>query len=79
MAGTSEGAAKAAKTRKRNEGKNVFKKQGAKGGAHTKRGYFGTLKDQGRLDELKKVSLKGALATNQIKAKRKDQGTESGV
>lgn len=78
MAGTSEGSRKAALTRKKNEGKNVFKKQGAKGGKHPKRGYFGTLKDEGRLEELKAVSIKGAQATNKIKETRKGEGIESG-
>lgn len=79
MAGTSEGAKRAAITRKKNEGKNVFKKQGAKGGKHPKRGHFGTLKDQGKLDELKQISSKGALETNKRKAAKKDQGTAGGL
>lgn len=68
MAGNSESNKKAAATRKK-KNPNVFKEIGALGGAHPKRGYLGKLKDEGRLDELRTITKKGAEATNALKDK----------
>lgn len=78
MAGTSESTKKSAATRKKKD-KDAFKKMGAKGGAHTKRGYLGLLKDQGRTEELKKITQMGAKESHAAKAKRREQakGDES--
>lgn len=72
MAGTSEGQKKGAITRKKKD-VNAFKKLGARGGLAKKRGYLGKLKDEGRVEELRAVSAKGAAATNLAKAERKRQ------
>lgn len=58
----SAAAKKAAKTLKEKEGNDVHARFGTVGGRVRSRGYFGTLKDQGKTDEIKKLSQKAAEA-----------------
>lgn len=53
---------KAAATRKEREGDDVYSRIGSLGARHRTRGYFGKLKDEGKLDELKALSDKGVTA-----------------
>lgn len=62
MGQTSEGARKAAQTKKERYGTDVIKGWNSAGGKHRTRGYFGKLKDEGKLDELAEVSKKGGKA-----------------
>lgn len=71
---------KANKTRKERRGSNFDKKTGIMGGRKRTRGYFGQLKDQGKTDELKKISTAGAVASNTAQGKnRNDSGRDDGA
>lgn len=61
---------KAALTRKEREGENIHSRIGAIGGRHRKRGYFGTLKDQGKDRELKIIQRRGGQASKRKSAKK---------
>lgn len=62
---------KSEKTKKEKYGPDFHKRVGTVGGSRSKRGYFGTLKDQGKLDELKKLSHQGNEKSNAIQAERR--------
>lgn len=64
MAGNSIGGKKGNLTRKEKYGDDYFKRIGAIGGRARKRGHFGKLKDEGKIDELKALTQKGAKASN---------------
>lgn len=68
MTGSKIGAFKGADTKREKYGKNFFVKAGIKGGRRRGRGYFGMLKDEGRLDELKNLSRQGL----EVLKKKKD-------
>lgn len=51
---------KGALTTKEKHGSDFHKRTGIDGGRARSRGYFGTLKDQGKLDELKAISIEAA-------------------
>lgn len=71
---------KASKTRKERHGPHFDKKTGSMGGRKRTRGYFGQLKDQGKTDELKKISTAGAAASNTAQGKnRNDGGRDDGA
>lgn len=61
---------KGAKTRKENHGADVHSRVGRMGASLGTRGYFGKLKDEGKLDELKALSQKGIETREKRKAKR---------
>ena len=56
MAGNSLGTKKGKAKKVEQHGPDYFKRIGAIGGRARKRGYFGRLKDEGKLDELKSAS-----------------------
>lgn len=70
MAGNSEGTRKGNLKKVEKHGTDYFKRIGAIGGSARKRGYFGLLKDEGRLDELKAITSKGGLQKKPRKAKK---------
>jgi hypothetical protein len=70
MAGNSEGTRKGNLKKVEKHGTDYFKRIGAIGGSARKRGYFGRLKDEGRLDELKAITSKGGLQKKPRKAKK---------
>ena len=58
MAGNSESVKRSEKTKKEKYGTDYHARMGAIGGRARKRGYFGRLKDEGKLDELKALAKK---------------------
>lgn len=70
MAGNSESVKRSEKTKKEKYGTDYHSRIGAIGGSARKRGYFGRLKDEGRLDELKAITTKGGLQKKTRKAKK---------
>lgn len=56
----SAAAVKANKTSKEKYGPDHHKRIGAIGGSHSTRGYFGSLKDQGKTEELKTIAKNAA-------------------
>lgn len=73
MAGNREGARKALITRSKKHGADYYKRIGLAGGRLSTRGYFGKLKDEGRVEELKTLARKGVERSNEVQAKgRKD-------
>lgn len=70
MAGNSESVKRSEKTKKEKYGTDYHSRIGAIGGSARKRGYFGRLKDEGRLDELKAITTKGGLQKKPRKAKK---------
>lgn len=78
MAGNSEGTRKGNLKKVEKHGTDYFKRIGAIGGSARKRGYFGRLKDEGRLDELKAITSKGGLQKKPRKTKAK-KGTTTRV
>lgn len=67
----SEAGKRSAKTRKENHGNDTHARAGSLGGRARTRGYFGKLKDEGKIDELKTISSIGAKEANRVKkAKR---------
>ena len=50
---------KGAHTRKEKDGPDIHSRIGSMGASLGTRGYFGKLKDEGKTDELKKLSAKG--------------------
>lgn len=71
MAGNSESVKKGNIKKLEKHGPDFFKRIGAIGGSKRKRGYFGRLKDEGRLDELKAITSKAAQKSNEIQGKGK--------
>ena len=49
---------KSAKTAKERHGTTKYKRARSIAGSRSKRGYFGTLKDEGKIEELKEISKK---------------------
>lgn len=74
MAGNSEGTKKGNLTKRRLYGDDYFKGIGAIGGRARKRGHFGRLKDEGRLDELKKISRSGGKKSKETRSKTSQAG-----
>jgi len=70
MAGNSLGTKKGNAKKVEQHGPDYFKRIGAIGGRARKRGYFGRLKDEGKLDELKALAKKGSEKGNAIKSER---------
>jgi hypothetical protein len=70
MAGNSESVKRSEKTKKEKYGTDYHARMGAIGGRARKRGYFGRLKDEGKLDELKALAKKGSEKGNAIKSER---------
>lgn len=64
MAGNSEGARKAAETRRKKYGEDHYRKIGSLGGQSRKRDYFSELK-KSNPDELKKISKLGRKKSKQ--------------
>lgn len=62
---------KANQTSKERYGDTIQSRHGTTGGRIRTRGYFGKLKAEGKTDELKVLSRKGAEKTNAIKAEKK--------
>ena len=60
---------KAAQTRKERYGSDIHARVGRLGGNSRTRGYFGKLKDEGKTDEIKKISEEAVKAKRQ-KSKR---------
>lgn len=71
MAGSSEGTKKGNLKKVEKHGTDYFKRIGAIGGSKRKRGYFGRLKDEGRLDELKSLASQAGKKSNEIRGKGK--------
>lgn len=66
-------------TKKEKHGEDYQARIGSVGGSRKKRGYFGRLKDLGRTEELRKISLKGNQKSNSIQsAKRNKTDQEPG-
>lgn len=63
-------------TKKEKYGTDFHKRVGAVGGSKRKRGYFGLLKDQGKLDELKALSHQGNEKSNAIQADRRKRAVK---
>lgn len=61
---------KAAQTRKERYGSDIHARVGRLGGNSRTRGYFGKLKDEGKTDELKKISEEAIKAKRQKSKKR---------
>lgn len=75
MAGNSESVRKSNKTMKEKYGPDFHSRNGAVGGRARKRGYFGRLKDEGKLDELRQLSKQGAETSNKVQSgKRSKRG-----
>lgn len=70
MAGNSESVKRSEKTKKEKYGPDYHARMGAIGGRARKRGHFGRLKDEGKLDELKAIAKKGSEKGNAIKTER---------
>lgn len=70
MAGNSESVKRSEKTKKEKYGPDYHARIGATGGRARKRGYFGRLKDEGKLEELKALAKKGSEKGNATKSER---------
>lgn len=73
MAGNSKSVKKSEQTKKDKYGEDFHAKAGASGGRVHSRGYFGKLKDEGRLGELRDLATKGVTKTNEIKAAKRNE------
>lgn len=71
MPSNNETRKKAEQTKKEKYGENYHSRIGSIGGRKRKRGYFGTLKDEGRLDELKKISKEAIKKREGIRNRKK--------
>lgn len=65
---------KAAATRKEKYGANIHSRIGSMGARIGTRGYFGKLKDEGKIDELKALSQKGI--ENRKRARNRTDATD---
>ena len=72
-------AKKAQKTREKNHGPDYNSRIGSMGARHRTRGYFGKLKDEGKIDELKAISGIGAREANKAKAAKRNGGSGAGI
>ncbi len=72
----SEAGKRSAKTRKENHGNDTHARAGSLGGRARTRGYFGKLKDEGKIDELREVTRKGAETTNAKRRAAKEQAEQ---
>lgn len=73
----SAAAVKANKTNKKKYGTDYHKRIGTRGGVKRTRGYFGHLKDEGKIDELKTISKAAAdksVANRRKASEKKKQG-----
>lgn len=73
----SEAGKRSAKTRKENHGNDTHARAGSLGGRARTRGYFGKLKDEGKIDELRKVTRKGAETTNAKRRAAKEHAEQN--
>lgn len=71
MAGNSESVRKSEQTKKEKYGPDYHARIGASGGRKRTRGYFGTLKDQGKTAELKRLAKEGSKKSNQIQSAKR--------
>ena len=69
MAANSESVKRSEKTKKEKYGSDFHSRIGAIGGSKRKRGYFGRLKDEGRLDELKSLASQAGKKSNEVRGK----------
>lgn len=67
---------KAAQTRKERYGSDIHARVGRLGGNSRTRGYFGKLKDEGKTDELKKISEEAIKAKRQKNKRIADSGDD---
>ena len=67
---------KAAQTRKERYGSDIHARVGRLGGNSRTRGYFGKLKDEGKTDELKKISEEAIKAKKQKNKRTADSGDD---
>jgi len=67
---------KAAQTRKERYGSDIHARIGRLGGNSRTRGYFGKLKDEGKTDELKKISEEAIKAKKQKNKRTADSGDD---
>lgn len=58
-------------TKKEKYGTDVHARNGTIGGRSRGRGYFGTLADQGKTDELKALAAKGAEKSNAVQGPKR--------
>lgn len=65
---------KGAQTRKELHGANIHSRIGRLGASLGTRGYFGKLKDEGKIDELKALSQKGVKTRRDHEAKNDTGG-----
>lgn len=72
----SEAGKRSAKTRKENHGNDTHARAGSLGGRARTRGYFGKLKDEGKIDELREVTRKGAETTNAKRRAAKEKAEQ---
>jgi len=79
MAANSESVKRSEKTKKEKYGSDFHSRIGAIGGSKRKRGYFGRLKDEGRLDELKAITSKAAQKSNEVQGKGKGSRSQKGT
>lgn len=79
MAGNSESVKRSERTKKEKYGPDFHSRIGAAGGSKRKRGYFGRLKDEGRLDELKAITSKAAQKSNEVQGTGKGSRTPKGT
>lgn len=68
---------KSEKTKKEKYGPDFHKRAGAIGGRRRTRGYFGKLKDEGKLDELKNLSAQGIAKSKETRKQNKTSQEES--
>jgi hypothetical protein len=78
MAGNSESVRKSEQTKKEKYGPDYHARIGASGGRKRTRGYFGTLKDQGKTDELKRLAKEGSQKSNKIQAAKRAEAEGDG-
>lgn len=78
MAGNSKSVKKSNETMKGKYGPDFQSRNGAAGGKSSTRGYFGKLKDEGRTDELKALSLEAANRSAKRSDKQKSASAHKG-
>lgn len=71
-------AKKGEATKKEKYGNDFHSRIGATGGSRRKRGYFGTLKDQGKTAELAAISKEGGKKSHRGRAKGSETKRKSG-